>query len=309
MYKLIDLKVGSTCNNKCVHCCAANDVRDKNLSLKKIKNKLNEFINLYKTIDLTLTGGEISMRRDFIEIMQYIEFHKKLGNIREVHLQTNGRKLSDTNKLESTIGVVDYYLIALHGHNSDIHDKITGVQGSFDETVSTFKQLVNRVNAAQIAVQTVINKLNYKYLVDTYKFAHEELGVTEFNLTFPHPMGDAFDKAITPTYTDVKPYINAAMYYFISKGIKPLPEALPLCVFDSEYRKYISSINDTRFIGAVGYDQDGNLLDYLELSKEAHSKYEKCKSCLANDKCEGIWNEYVELYPNECSLPKPIVHG
>jgi molybdenum cofactor biosynthesis enzyme MoaA len=115
MYELIDLKVGSTCNNKCVHCCAANDTRDKNLSLSKIKNRVDEFIDLHKSIDLTLTGGEISMRRDFIEIMRYIEHHKKLGNIREIHLQTNGRKLSDADKLESTIGVVDYYLIALHG--------------------------------------------------------------------------------------------------------------------------------------------------------------------------------------------------
>lgn len=307
MYELIDLKVGSSCNNKCVHCCAANDTRDKNLSLSKIKNRINEFIDLHKSIDLTLTGGEISMRRDFIEIMRYIEHHKKLGNIREIHLQTNGRKLSDADKLESTIGVVDYYLIALHGPNSEIHDKITDVKGSFDETTSAFKQLINRVKVEQIAVQTVISRLNYKYLVDTYKFAHEELGVREFNLTFPHPMGGAFDKAITPTYIDVEPYINAAMHYFSIKGIKPLPEALPLCVFEEKYRKYISSVNDTRFIGAVGYDQDGNFLDYLELSKDAHSKYRKCESCLVNNKCEGIWNEYVELYPNEDSVPKPII--
>ncbi|MGL0931355.1 radical SAM protein [Vibrio vulnificus] len=306
MYELIDLKVGSTCNNKCVHCCAANDERDKNLSLKKIKNRIDEFVKLHQTIDLTLTGGEISMRRDFIEIMQYVEHHKKLGNIREVHLQTNGRKLSDIKKLESTIGVVDYYLIALHGPNSEIHDKITDVCGSFDETVSAFKKLVDRVQVEQIAVQTVISNYNYKHLVETYKFAHEELGITEFNLTFPHPMGDAFDVAITPTYIVVQPYINAAMQYFTSKELKPLPEALPLCIFDREYQKYISDVNSTRFIGAVGYDQDGNLLDYLELSKEAHSKYEKCKICSEVNNCEGVWNEYFDLYPDESSIPAPI---
>ncbi len=50
MYELIDLKVGSSCNNKCVHCCAANDTRDKNLSLSKIHVTTNVFIAVQQMI-------------------------------------------------------------------------------------------------------------------------------------------------------------------------------------------------------------------------------------------------------------------
>lgn len=306
MYQLIDLKVGFSCNNKCLHCCAAGDDKNKNITLHKIRSLIDEFISIHGVIDITLTGGEITMRRDFVDIMGFIRSKKNIGLIREVHLQTNGRKLSDIMKLESTIGVVDYYLIALHGHTEYIHDKVTGVKGSFLETVSAFEKLRQKVAEDRIAVQTVISRYNYKFLKETYQFSHQCLGINEFNITFPHPMGNAFDIEITPTYKEVKPYVNSAMEYFFDNGLKPLPEALPLCIFDECFRAYVSDVESSRYISAVGYDQNGTLLDYLELSDAAHSKYSACKACSKERVCQGVWNEYIELYPDQATMP-PII--
>ena len=303
MAQLVDLKVGFSCNNHCIHCVISDKTGEKDLSLDEIKAIVNEYIERYGQIQLTLTGGEVTLRKDFIELMSFIKSKKESGEITFVDVQTNARMLSHDDREKAAASVIDFYLIALHCDLAEIHDSITMVKGSFEQTTTAIRKIASDVGPDKIAIQTVINRKNYQRLKKIYQFAHEEFGLYEFNITFPHPIGLCYSKEIVPTYKEVQPYVNEALSYCLENGIKPYIEALPFCVFYPELRQYAFDFLERRCIDVVGYagEKDGDI-DYQALFASGHNKYESCASCQYNSKCEGVWKEHYTLYPDENML-------
>ena len=298
--KLIDLKVGASCNNHCIHCVAANDIAGSDLATDEIIHMLDKYIHRFGVIDLVLTGGEITLRDDYAELMSYIKSYKSHSTIREVNLQTNGRQFTQQQTLEASINVIDSYLIALHSCKKEEHDHIAGNKYAFDETTRGIAALISRVPRDKIALQVVINRINMNSLCDTFRYAFETFGLTEFNITFPHPMGAAFSIQVTPQYHEVFRAVNETMHFCFANNISPLPEALPYCVFRPEYIPYIRQVNESRNTNAIGYDgRSGEMIDYAKENALAHEKYVTCSGCEYYAFCEGVWREYRILYPDD----------
>lgn len=300
MSQWVDLKVGFSCNNHCIHCVVSDKNSDENLSFEKVKAILQEYIDIYGTIQLTLTGGEITIRRDFPQIMDYISGLKAAGKVEFVDMQTNARMLANDSLVESTAGVVDFFLVALHSSRAEVHDDITQAPGSFMQTTCAIQNISCKLGLDKIAIQTVINRKNYTGLKNICSFIFEQYGIKEFNITFPHPIGDCYSTEVVPTYQEVQPYVNEALEYCFSKGILPYIEALPYCIFRKNFRQYALEFYQRRSIHVVGYagEQDGKL-DYLELAPTGHAKYSSCNKCSLTTQCEGVWSEHIELYPYE----------
>lgn len=303
MSQIVDLKVGFSCNNHCIHCVVSDKINESDLTLNEIKALIDNYINTYGEIQLTLTGGEVTIREDFIELLSFIKGKKDTGRITFVDMQTNARMLSNEDKLYAALGVVDFYLVALHSDIPEVHDKITRVKGSFSQTTRAIKQIVKNAGTKKIAIQTVISRENYQRLPYVYKFSHERFGITEFNITFPHPIGICFDRNIVPSYQEVQPYVNLSLYYCVSNGIYPYVEALPPCVFEPKLRDYVLKFLENTCMDVVGYagEKDGEI-DYGALFSSGHKKYNSCLKCKYNKICDGVWKEHVLLYPDEDML-------
>lgn len=303
MSQLIDLKVGFSCNNKCQHCVVSDKFSERDLTLRQIIELTEGYIAKYKSIKLTLTGGEVTIRKDYLELMDYIKNKKNDGAIEFVDLQTNGRMLAQDSILEGTLPVVDFFLIALHSYTSSIHDKITRRTGSYDETTTALKKISTKIPLNSIAVQTVISRINYSGLHNLYKFCFEEFGLLEFNMTFPHPIGWANDIRITPQYCEVSNDINEALSYCLNNDIHPFLEAIPLCVFSDFNRDYAIDFYGKRSPDVVGFggEKDGHI-DYAIANQDGYGYYESCEKCSYRGICTGVWKEYMDLYPAE-SLP------
>ena len=297
--QLIDLKVGPLCNNKCIHCAASNDYT-KDLSTSQIYEIINSYIEQFGIIDLTLTGGEITIRDDYPEIMQFIAHKKSKGEVCNIHLQTNGRMFSKDSCLQTGLDIIDYYLIALHSCLEKEHNLITGNQISYKETITGLKQLVKKVDIKSIAIQTVINKVNIYNLKNTYQYIYTRFGIKEFNLTFPHPMASAFNIKVTPKYSEVINSVNDTLQYCLKNNIFPLIEALPLCVFKDPLRPYVYKIYEERKLDVVGYTNElGGHIDYKIALLCSYKKYKSCNKCCYYSICNGVWKEYIQLYPND----------
>lgn len=301
MPQLVDLKVGFSCNNFCVHCVICDKNSEKDLTFIEIKALISDYIKQYNKIQLTLTGGEVTMRKDFFEILDFIDSKKLSNEITFVDMQTNGRYFSDLDFTKRTLSTVDFFLIALHGPDSPTHDSITCSKGSFIETTNGIKNIISLGGKEKIAIQTVINKFNISKLSEIYKFINVELQIKECNITFPHPVGENVSSKIIPSYSEAQEQINLSLSYCLANNIHPYIEAIPFCIFwKGINRDYSVDFFNKRNITSVGYggELDGHI-DYNAVFNDGHTKYESCNNCNLLNTCEGIWKEHKIIYPNE----------
>ena len=127
------------CNEHCKHCyCVDSEVPEgsEELTLDEIKKILDDLYEM-NALDLTFTGGELFMRKDVWEILEYASSKRFIINI-----FSNGNLMTDSD----IIRIHNLYPRSVHfsiySSVPEKHDAFTGVKGSFEKTVDAIKKLV-----------------------------------------------------------------------------------------------------------------------------------------------------------------------
>ena len=135
----------SACNLRCPHCyLSAGKALEKELSTKEIKDLL---LLLHKEgiKELTFSGGEISVRKDLLEILA---FAKELSF--ETKLLTNGT-LWDTESIEVASKLISAIQISVDGYSEEENAKIRG-KGNFIKSLDTLDRFLENGISAQLAI-------------------------------------------------------------------------------------------------------------------------------------------------------------
>lgn len=197
----LDIKVGFTCNNNCIHCVIKPNVMSMNkeggkmdLSTEEVKAQIEDALK-QGVKDITLTGGEMTMREDFLEIIQFladkVEEHSLCPRI---SLQTNGRELGKyVEFIHGTI--LDFnYVIALHSSKEELHNKIVGTKkdGSnpYMETmfaIDEIKRLYGNFNDVA-RIELVISAYNIDDITSTVKEL-ADMELYHIGISYPHLSG------------------------------------------------------------------------------------------------------------------------
>lgn len=153
------------CNLKCIHCYNDKNLKTSNIKLNDIKKVIDDAYEL-GVFYITLTGGECTLNPNFLEIISYIR-EKKIA----LEFLTNGQLLYD-NKilLERIINLHPYRIsLSLYSMKPEIHDKITGVVGSYQKTLNVIKIL--KENNINIEIKCFLTNINAYEYTDVSKFA------------------------------------------------------------------------------------------------------------------------------------------
>ena len=296
-----DLKVGYSCNNDCIHCVVADKRETEDLTTEKIKEIIR---GRGKNDVICFTGGEPTIRSDFIEIIKYAK--ERCGG---VVLQTNGVRFSDEDFAREAAKYIDSILIAVHSFNSRVHDKIVQQNGMHDKTVRGLKNIVKLKIPHK--TQTVISSLNINYLKETYDFIQSISPDTKMNMTYPHLMGNAYNnkELVSVPYSKIKKDIHRALEAY---GDKIDTEAIPPCYLYPFHDIVKSSEEDLIELKKKkekrmqGVDFGDKLCpikdDYVSLMLSDRRKGFKCGACIFNEKCAGVWKEYIEIYRDNLDL-------
>ena len=290
-----DLKVGYSCNNRCKHCViddSKDKLKDQHTSIDLTTDECMKQINdaLKKGISgIVLTGGEVTIRNDFPDLIR-----KCSDNNLDITIQTNGRKLDDDYIVKAVENIEKIrFVVALHGETAEVHDSITRVPGSFNETWRGIRRMCELKKI--VILKVVISKINEMELPGIVKVA-SELGVKYVCFAFPHGQGAARKNfaEVIPTYSELKPILNKLISTAKNKNVNIEFETIPFCIIP----------NNMNLVGELKYF-DGNTIctqvkedtfNWSEVRKSIKTKGEACNKCDMLNFCEGPWSEYVEHF-------------
>ncbi|NTU53319.1 MAG: radical SAM protein [Chlorobiaceae bacterium] len=294
-----DIKFGYTCNNQCVHCVVADDRRaleDLNLPTDLGTGDWRAILDTYRDVGaeyIVLTGGEVTIRPDFAEIVDYC---CKSGLF--IGLQSNGRAFADAEMCRVIEPVERIYCtIAIHGSTAAIHDAITGERGSFDQTVAGLRNL--RAIGKGVTAKIVISKFNMHALPDILDLL-DNVDIKQANFAFPHALGDARINFIdvVPRYQDIKPVLKHLVEKGRQLGIGIEFEAIPFCIVPDS-PECVTEIYDLEKSIRLFKPVASTTLDWNEVRPAIKKKGKDCDQCLYGLFCEGCWSEYVDHFGDE----------
>ncbi len=130
----VQLDLTYRCNERCVHCYLDHDDHGE-MTTAEIKHLLDEMAEAGVFI-LTLSGGEIFLRKDFFELLEHarrLMFCVKLKTNAVLIREREAARLRDLG--------VESIQISIYSHRPEVHDAITLVPGSLKRSVDAIRFL------------------------------------------------------------------------------------------------------------------------------------------------------------------------
>ncbi len=166
------IELTQRCNNRCTHCYNNLPINDTNARQRELT--YHEYCRLIDEVIaagclwLLMTGGEIFVRKDFLEIYTYA---RQKGLL--ISLFTNGTLI--------TPAIADYLAtqppfsieITLYGMSRQTYEQITGAPGSFERCMQGIRWLKERDLPLQL--KTMAITLNKHEIWDMQQFVEAEL--------------------------------------------------------------------------------------------------------------------------------------
>ena len=140
------------CNERCVHCYLDHDDRGE-MTTAEIEGILDQLSDA-GVFFLTLSGGEVLMRRDFFEI---VETARRL--LFNVKLKTNGVMIREPEARRIRELGVEQVQISVYSHRPEVHDAITRLPGSLKRTVEAIRFLKSQ--GLKVVIANVLMASNF----------------------------------------------------------------------------------------------------------------------------------------------------
>lgn len=143
----VQLDLTYRCNERCVHCYLDHDDHGE-MTTSEIKNLLDELASAGVFI-LTLSGGEIMLRKDFFELFEYA---RRLTFC--VKLKTNAILIRQREAERFRALGVDSIQVSIYSHRAEVHDAITKVPGSLKRSLDAIRFL--KAHGLKVIVASVL---------------------------------------------------------------------------------------------------------------------------------------------------------
>jgi radical SAM protein with 4Fe4S-binding SPASM domain len=155
------------CNERCVHCYLDHEDHGE-MTTAEIKHLMDEMAEAGVFI-LTFSGGEIFVRKDFFELLEYarqLTFCVKLKTNAILIREREAARLRDLG--------VESIQISIYSHRPEVHDAITLVPGSLKRSVDAIRFLKSQ--GLKVVIANVLMTGNMQDYPGVKALA-EELGV------------------------------------------------------------------------------------------------------------------------------------
>ena len=143
----VQLDLTYRCNERCIHCYLDHDDHGE-MTTAEIKNLLDQMADA-GVFYLTISGGEILMRKDFFEILEHARARTFC-----IKLKTNGVLIRQREAQRLRALGVESVQISIYSHRAEVHDAITKMPGSFRQSIEAVRLL--RKQGLRVSIANVL---------------------------------------------------------------------------------------------------------------------------------------------------------
>jgi len=148
----VQLDLTYRCNERCIHCYLDHHDHGE-MTTAEIKDLLDQMADA-GVFYLTISGGEILMRRDFFDILEYARLRTFC-----IKLKTNGILIRKQEADRIKALGVESVQISIYSHVPEVHDAITKLPGSLKQSLEAIRRLrahgIHVIMANVLMVQNV----------------------------------------------------------------------------------------------------------------------------------------------------------
>jgi radical SAM protein with 4Fe4S-binding SPASM domain len=147
----VQLDVTYRCNERCVHCYLDHDDHGE-MNIDEMRDVLRQLADA-GTLFLTLSGGEVLMRMDFFDILEYAR-----SLLFCVKIKTNAFMIREKQADRMRDLGVESVQVSIYSHRADVHDAITKLPGSLKRSIAGIRFLQSR--GLKVIVANVLMRQN-----------------------------------------------------------------------------------------------------------------------------------------------------
>lgn len=295
------LRTTRICNNHCIFCHDSEIQNGEMISALELQREIKKAKEEGYT-RLILSGGEPTIHPDIIELVDYA---RRIG-LEWIQIVSNGRMFA---YYEFTRRMVEAGLsevtVSFHSHIPEIADSLTGVKGSFLQTIKGIENL--KRGKIVISIDIVLNAYNYRHLKEAIEFFHSKLGIGEFDILHMTPFGRAFEnyKELKLEPMAERRELKRAIKYAKEKGVILWTNRVPPMLLE----------------GDEEYIQDPHkILDEIQGRAEIFTRYLKngllecrsrirCQDCFVRDFCDflvKVRTSYLKKRIDRVAIEAPL---
>jgi radical SAM protein with 4Fe4S-binding SPASM domain len=160
----VQLDLTYRCNERCVHCYLDHDDHGE-MNTAEIKDLLDQMAEA-GVFFLTLSGGEILMRRDFFEIAQHAR-----SLMFCLKLKTNAVMIHKAEADRIKALAPESVQISVYSHRPEVHDAISKLPGSFKRSLAGARLLAER--GVKVIFANVLMRNNFQDYTGVQELAAE----------------------------------------------------------------------------------------------------------------------------------------
>jgi len=278
----IEIVTGFACNNNCMFCSVGDKLRSFDKTTEQILNDIDRAV-AERPEEINFTGGEPTIRRDILKVVSYA----KSKGMKKIRVTTNGRMFSYDNFTKDIVDAgLTGAIFSVHCPDAKLHDRLSGVKGSFEQTMKGLKNLHSY--GKTIDVNTVITSETYNLLPQNMEMIKDY--VRSVCIIFPTIDGHLkVNRELIPRMKDAEKYIHEAIDVLKAAGKQAWTMNYPIC-FMKGYERF-SSLTELKT--KMFWPHMDTILDEKRKSDNIH--VDACKDCRYRLVCMGVMKGYVDV--------------
>ncbi len=287
---LSEMAVTYRCNLKC-NFCYIGEKKHPELTTKNVIRILRKIYGQARVPSVSFTGGEPLLRSDIVDLV---------SNAHKIGLWTNlitNATLLDKKLVKNLKKAgLSSAQVSIEGPANAIHDRITGIDGSYSATINGIELL--KSEGIPVHTNTTISKLNITHL-EAFVDQTRALGLTRLSMNLCIPCGTAAGHPeLWVKYSEIPDHIEQVKRKASQYGIKFLwYSPVPMCFFNPIAHGF-GNKSCAAVTGLLSVDPMGNVLPC--------SSWRAPVGSLLNDNFEKIWNSaMLSYFKNHDYAPDP----